>query len=63
MAGLPRLLDQIEDLMPRGDDVAAELEAFLRDQDQRRPPWPLPPTGAEAPNEGPADPGAEPNKE
>ncbi len=31
-------VDQSEDLMPRGDDLAAELEAFLRDQDQRRPP-------------------------
>ena len=28
-------VDQSEDLMPRGDDLAAELEAFLRDQDQR----------------------------
>ncbi len=31
-------VDQDEDLMPRGDDLAAELEAFLRDQDLRRPP-------------------------
>lgn len=28
-------VDRSEDLMPRGDDLAAELEAFLRDQDQR----------------------------
>ncbi|MBR12451.1 MAG: carboxylate--amine ligase [Acidimicrobiaceae bacterium] len=28
--------DQSEALLPRGDDLAAELEAFLRDQDQRR---------------------------
>ena len=26
-------VDQSEDLMPRGDDLAAELEAFLREQD------------------------------
>jgi len=30
-------VDRSEDLMPRGDDLAAELEAFLRDQDQRHP--------------------------
>jgi hypothetical protein len=26
-------VDQSEDLMARGDDLAAELEAFLREQD------------------------------
>ena len=50
-------VDRSVDLMPRGDDLAAELEAFLRDQDQRLPP------SDEAPDEDPVDPGAEPNKE
>jgi len=26
--------DQSEDLMPSGDDLAAELQAFLREQDR-----------------------------
>jgi proteasome assembly chaperone (PAC2) family protein len=50
-------VDQSVNLMPRGDDLAAELEAFLRDQDQRLPP------GDETPAADPADPSAEPNKE
>lgn len=35
---LEEQVDQNEALQTRGDDLAAELEAFLRDQDQRRPP-------------------------
>ena len=57
-AHVRRLESQIDQIkVPRGDDLAAELEAFLRDQDQRLPP------GAEAPDKDPADPGAEPNTE
>ncbi len=69
-AHVRRLESQVDQIkVPRGDDLATELEAFLRDQDQRLPPWPLPPTwpllppGAETSNKDPADPGAEPDTE
>jgi proteasome assembly chaperone (PAC2) family protein len=54
VAHLERQMDSREELLPSGDDLAAELEAFLRDQR----PSEDPPSG-EPPSEGPAG-GSEP---
>jgi hypothetical protein len=42
---LERQVDSDEELLPSGDDLAAELEAFLRDQ---RPDDPDPGPGTES---------------